>query len=1135
MEKETKSETAAREEEILAFWSERCIFEKSLAKPAPNGEFVFYEGPPTANNHPAIHHLESRAFKDLIPRYKTMRGYHVRRKAGWDTHGLPVELEVEKELGLKNKKDIERYGVAAFNRKCRESVQRYIDEWKEFTDRAGYWVDHAGTYFTFANSYMESVWSIIKHVHERGLLYKDYKVVPWCPRCGTALSSHEVADGYRNVTDDSVYARFTVKNPEKHGLPGGAALVAWTTTPWTLPGNVALAVGRDIEYVLDADGNVVAKNLLEHVKGANHEVAKTFKGADLVGIEYEPLFPYLVDSLPKEEKEKLPKAYRVYEADFVSTEEGTGIVHTAVMYGTDDFELGTALGLPKHHLVTLEGRFSDDVTEFAGRLVTEANRDIITSLEEKGALLSEQKVEHTYPFCWRCKEPLIYYATDSWYVRMSTLRDELVRENEKINWEPAHIKEGRFGEWLREVKDWAVSRSRYWGTPLPVWMNEETGETVVIGSLDELKKRTKKSGNTYLLMRHAEAESNRNHFIASEPDEGNPLTGAGLEQARRAAEGLKKNGIDLIITSPFLRTRETAEIAAGVLGYPKEDIVVDERIREFDFGNLNHWPIKELRNYWNGYEDMFVRAAKGGETLADMRQRVGEFIYALEEQHTGKKILVVAHEYTMWLLEAVAQGLSRDEIVALKRGVQGDFYANAEVHKLDFVPLPHNEDYELDFHKPFIDEVALVGDGGEALARVPEVLDAWFDSGSMPFAQDHYPFESREWVEGPGYPADFISEAIDQTRGWFYTLHAIGTLMGRGHAYKNVISLGHLLDAKGKKMSKSVGNVIDPWDLIPKYGVDALRYWMYTINEPGASKNFDERTVDEIVKKNFTRLINVYTLYALYEKDTEHTDSADSTHVLDQWIVAQMREVHGVVTDALDAYQVDKAARPLADFVDDLSTWYVRRSRERLKGTDEEDKKAALKTMRWVLRKYAKLAAPFTPFIAEWLWQKVRRAADEESVHLAAWCTVRDFDEKVLKDMAITRDIVSSAFELRAAAGIKVRQPLKKLTVNNEQLAGKPELQELIKDEVNVKEIDFGDELVLDTDITPALAEEGEVRELVRFIQDLRKKAGLAPRDKAVLVFAGDTALLEKHWEEIRDVANLTSFEKGAEYGVSEA
>ncbi len=509
MSEQSKSDIARREEATLAFWDKHNIFEKSIKKLSPKGEFIVYEGPPTANGHPSLHHLEARAFKDAIPRYKTMRGYHVRRRAGWDTHGLPVELEIEKELKFSGKKDIERYGIAAFNKKCRESVLKYIDEWQKFTKRIGYWVDQSKAYFTYDATYMESVWSILKYINHDGRLYKDYKIVPWCTRCGTVLSSHELAQGYADVKDLTVTVGFKVVG-EKN-----TSFLAWTTTPWTLPANVALVVGSDITYVTiekkDKDTSsptrfILAKERLQSVLGENskYTIIKEQLGSELVGMEYEPIYPFMRELATTTEESKFKKAFKVYSAPFVTTEEGTGIVHTAVMYGQDDFELGTKVGLPKMHIVAPDGLFLTGTGFLTGRFVKDEGLavDIIKDLAKKNALFSKEKYEHTYPFCWRCKTPLIYYARDSWYIRMQDLRGEMVAQNKHVHWEPEHIREGRFGDWIAGAKDWAISRERYWGTPLPVWENTDNSERITIGSIEELKQRMRRSGNTYLIMRH---------------------------------------------------------------------------------------------------------------------------------------------------------------------------------------------------------------------------------------------------------------------------------------------------------------------------------------------------------------------------------------------------------------------------------------------------------------------------------------------------------------------------------------------------------------------------------------------------------------------------------------------------------
>lgn len=918
-----KSAGVIREEGVLQFWKDRDIFKKSVSKPSPMGEFVFYEGPPTANGRPGIHHLESRAFKDAIPRFRTMQGFYVRRKAGWDTHGLPVEIEVERQLGIKTKKDIESYGIAKFNEKCKESVLTYIDEWKTFTDRIGYWVDHDSTYYTFENSYIESVWNILKTTSDKGLLYKDYKVLPWCPRCGTGLSSHEVAQGYADVKDPSVFVKFELTDANEYFL-------AWTTTPWTLPSNVALAVGADIDYVKVQTGHGVlwmAKNRLESV-APGADILMEAKGSDLVGRSYKPLFPYVRAVLPSNQKDALERAYKVYAADFVSTEDGTGIVHTAVMYGAEDFELGTKVGLPKYHLVQEDGTFNAAAGNLSGTFVKDADKLIITELKERELLFRQEVVEHTYPFCWRCKTPLIYYARDSWYIRMSDIKQDLIKENLGIHWEPEHIRDGRFGEWLKDLKDWAISRSRYWGTPLPIWECTSCKTVKVIGSVAELK-----------------------------------------ENAR--------------------------------------------------------------------------------EVVAD----------------------------------------------------------------------------NLDLHRPHIDAYTFACACGGDMKRVPEVLDVWFDSGAMPLAQDHYPFENKEMIDARGYAADFICEAIDQTRGWFYTLHAIGSLTGNGKAYKNVICLGHVLDSKGKKMSKSVGNVVDPWTMIDKYGVDALRYFMYTVNAPGDSKNFDERIVDEIVKKNFGRLGNVLSFYKLYAGEGV-ARGVTSTNVLDMWIVARLEELVREVTDGFETYRLDAATRPIALFIDDLSVWYLRRSRDRFK-EEGSDKVAALSTLRHVLYTLSCVLAPTTPFFAEYLYREVKEESDAESVHLAAWPEVakqgfftRMFGKSngdVLGQMAATRAVVTQALEARDSAGIKIRQPLNQLTIpRNTQLT--QEYLSIIAEEINVKAVVYGDEIALDTHLTDDLKEEGFVRELNRAIQNARKEAKLSPHDFVNLTLdTQDRSIIERNMEQIKN------------------
>ncbi len=897
-----------REKQVLAFWEKNEIFKKTLEKDAPRGAFVFYEGPPTANGKPGIHHAEARAFKDLIPRYKTMKGFHVERKGGWDTHGLPVELEVEKQLGFTGKAQIEEFGIAAFNEKCKESVWTYLTDWREFTRRLGFWVDIEKPYVTYQPEYVEALWGVIKKIWDRGLLYQDYRVTPHCPRCGTSLSSHELAQGYQDVKDLSVTAKFRVVGKKNEYL------IAWTTTPWTLPSNVALAVGEKIRYVKVKSGEEylwVAKELAGKIV-PDGEIVEECDGSDLVGMKYEPLYPFVKSVIASEAGSRdvaYKMAWTVVPADFVTTTDGTGIVHTAVMYGADDFELGTKIGLPKHHLVKLNGTFVEGTDFLSGRLVTdeEVAIDIIKDLAHRGLLFKKEKYEHTYPHCWRCKSKLIYYAKDSWYIRMSSLRDKLLEENEKINWEPAHLQQGRFGEWLREVKDWAFSRERYWGTPLPIWICEECGDKQCIGSFAEL-------------------------------------------------------------------------------------------------------------------------------------------------------------------------------------GVGADF----------------------DPHRPYVDQVVLnCQKCGGSSRRVKDVCDVWFDSGAMPYAAGHYPEQ---------YPADYISEAIDQTRGWFYTLLAVSVALGLERPVKNIICLGHVLDAKGKKMSKSLGNIVKPMEMIDAYGADSVRWYMYTVNQPGESKRFDEKALVEMQRAVFGILGNVCSFWETYASDFKATlvaSDADGTKVplkaLDQWILARLHQTIRDVTEGLDAYRVTEPARLIGALIDDLSTWWLRRSRDRFKATlvasasdatkvaGNSDRDTALSVLHETLLTIAKLLAPFTPFFAEDLY--MRLDGEMESVHLESY-PVADLiriDVTNLTQMSQVRSIVSKLLEARANAGKNVRQVLASATVTLPSGELGQEYIELIKDEVNVKVVEvvkgeYG--VALDLTMTLALVREGTVREIIRRINAMRKNAGLTIEDR---------------------------------------
>lgn len=1103
-----KSEAAKREEEVLTFWKENDIFQKSLERGDEDKTFVFYEGPPTANGRPGVHHMESRSFKDAIPRYKTMQGFRVPRRAGWDTHGLPVELEVEKQLGFSGKPDIEKYGIAAFNKKCRESVFSYIDLWEKFTDRIGYWVDQDKAYFTFNAPYMESLFSIVKHIADDGRLYKDYKVLPWCPVCGTALSSHELAQGYEDVKDLSLTAQFELVSEP------GTYFLAWTTTPWTLPGNVALAVGKDILYsYVTSEGStyIVASALLEKVfEGKEYSVSKQVSGGELVGMQYRPLYSFAKELAPESEQGKFEKAFRVYEADFVTTESGTGIVHTAVMYGQEDFDLGVSIGLPKVHLVAPDATFIAGTGFLEGASVIDehTNVAVLKDLQERGLFFSKESYLHTYPHCWRSKNRLIYYARDSWFVNMQSVKQELIEENQKVNWEPSHIRDGRMGEWLANVKDWAISRERYWGTPLPIWQSEDGSERIVIGSIAEMRTRIKKSGNTYFAMRHGEAENNVLNEMDCTDAKKWKLTEKGREQVREAAEKLKDEQIDLVYFSPLERTRESASIVAEVLGLTSDALIEENRIREINIGSLCGITSEEFMEFRKGhaYTDKFPE----GESHEDAKVRFGNCIHEIERTITDKKILFITHGIGLGMLIPISKGYDAE---ATRVFVQGDIPANAEVRTIDFVPLPYNEHFELDLHRPYIDDVVLIGDSGNELYRVKEVMDVWFDSGSMPFAQDHYPFENKEWIDGDGFPADYISEAIDQTRGWFYTLLAVGVLMGKGTAYKNVICLGHLLDDKNQKMSKSKGNIIEPMQAIETYGADTLRLWMYSVNQPGDSKSFDDKTVKESAKvlSWFENSVKFYQLFSDGNTDTEDGEE----QIIDVWMRTRLSETIDVATKAFDAYDLYTASRSVSKLIEDLSQWYVRRVRDRVRDGDQ----TAITTLRDVIEAISVLLAPLTPFISEWAYQIVRTEDDAESVHLTDWHTPGTIDTDLIRAMASVRAFATIGLRKRQELNIKVRQPLSSFTATYAGVVPETweQVQELLKEELNVKEIlltDSGTESdafvcldgAFDTTLTPALIEEGMKRALDRAIAEARKSLNLSPQDKAHHEFTADGA-----------------------------
>ncbi|MDH4366853.1 MAG: isoleucine--tRNA ligase [Dehalococcoidia bacterium] len=994
------------EEDILRFWREQSIFDKSISIGEKGPHYTFYEGPPTANGSPGIHHVLARLYKDTVCRYKTMKGYHVPRKAGWDTHGLPVELEVEKSLALASKVQIEEYGVARFNDHCRQSAFKYIKEWEAMTERLGYWLDMAHPYITLDNSYIESCWWIVKELWDKGLVYQGYKVTPHCPRCGTSLSSHEVALGYRDDAEDpSVYIKFqfaadSIK--EGTGLHSvfsrsrmsikSAFLLAWTTTPWTLSGNTALAVAPDADYaVVDVDNGylILANTLVDKIGLGQYKVVETVKGSDLTGLHYEPLYKIPI-AYSKGDK----PAYRIIGGDFVSMEEGTGIVHIAPAYGEIDFEVGEKEGLPLVNTVDLDGlvktsvptgltpnkrlEILEGVTPFVGfgpqklnlpgrgKFVKDADKDILDDLKSRGLLFRSERITHTYPFCWRCDTPLLYYAKPAWYIRTTALKNELISGNTEINWYPDYIKRGRFGDWLENNVDWAFSRERYWGTPLNIWCCQ----------------------------------------------------------------------------------------ACGTAEFPTHECV----------GGMDE-----------------LRTKPGLDGLAD----------------------------------------------------------------------------QVDLHRPHVDEITFAcARCGGRMRRVPDVIDCWFDSGAMPVAQWHYPFENKDKFRR-NFPADFICEAVDQTRGWFYSLHAISTLLFNGPCFRNVICLGHVVDAQGEKMSKSKGNVIDPWTVINNYGADALRWYML-VSTPGEDNHrFSTKMLEETMRKFLFTLWNTYSFFTLYANVDHFVPQPAMTQnmqrktftEMDHWIISELNRLVREVTDSMDRYNLTSATRRIEEFVDNLSNWYVRRNRRRFwKSESDADKLAAYTTLYRCLVTLSQLLAPFVPFIAEELYRNLFRSVDpkaRESVHLSDFPVAdeAEINDKLNSDVELAMKISSLGRAARAKAGIKVRQPLAKAVIRVETDGEKKSLEKLateVMEEINVKQLvvlskggereEFSSNtpnytmandarywVAIATELHPELVAEGVSRELVRHLQNMRRNARFDITDRIITYYQTGEPLIS---QVIRTFAN---------------
>jgi len=1180
------------EEQIQKFWEDNNILEKSLESRRRKKKFIFYEGPPTANGLPHIGHFLTRAFKDLFIRYKVMAGFFVSRRAGWDTHGLAVEIEVEKELGLKSKKEIEKYGIAKFNKKAKESAQKYKTEWEKFSKRIGFWLDFENPYITYANNYIERLWQVIKQFDKKKFLYQGYKVLPWCPRCGTVLSSHEVALGYETITENSVIVKFplrltnndiSLKVSRPNFKKTKTYILSWTTTPWTLPGNVALAVGKNIKYqILNIKNKderyILAKDRVSEVIKEVYEVIDEIEGKSLIGLEYEPLFEI--------KKLKSEKSYKIYPADFVSTKEGTGVVHTAVMYGEDDYQLGEKVGLPKHHTVDKEGKFKSDISVFrnigiAGQFVKDAEKEIIDYLKEKNLLFKVEPYSHEYPHCWRCKTPLLYYATDSWFVKTTAVKKQLLANNKKINWVPSYIKEGRFGQWLKEVKDWAFSRNRFWGTPLPVWQCKECKSSLVIDSLEELDKNRYQKSNQYFAARHAESEKNdfKGKEINSTKLENDKydLTEKGIKQAEGLAKILKNKKIDLIFSSPFLRAKRTAQIIGKELNL---EVKIDNRLKEMDHGSIcegkDYYTCVPKEEYPN--MDFYTKFGLDGESRNEVRERIFDFIKEIDAKHEDKKILIISHGDPLWLMEGISRNISEEDLFLAKKnqlfklkGQKFELFKLGESRIVKFDNYPRDEYGNLDLHRPYIDEVHLkCPECGGQMKRVQEVVDVWFDSGAMPFAQSANSKFRNIDISSLDFPADFITEGVDQTRGWFYTLLAVSTLLGFGPPYKNVISLGHVLDKEGKKMSKSVGNVIKPDYAIEKFGADAVRWWFYRVNPAGEPKSFREEELKDI-NNGFVRVIlNCLRFWQLYQDDSDDSKTKDQRQklnfhsidlkelaLLDQWLLSKWNSLIVSVTESLDRYDATLASREIEKFaVEDLSNWWIRRSRDKFSrfafanrgpsmakpSGQLENESYQSELLRFILLELAKSIAPFTPFLSEYLHEELHHGIKPGvvSIHFHDWpeANKKLIDKKLEGEMNLARKIVSLGLAARKDAGIKVRQPLAKLEVSAfKSLKISEELLSLIKEEVNVKNVvlEKGDKeelsVVLDSEITPALRAESWIREFIRIIQGARRDAGYDYNEKVnAFWFSEDKFLSEAVKREAEFIKQKTGLKELGEF-----
>lgn len=1103
------------EEEILEFWQKNNIFQKILFATQKGKPYVFYDGPPFANGTPHYGHIEQSFIKDAVARFFTMNGQYVERVWGWDCHGLPAENFVEKELGLKSKKDIESYGIQKFNDACRESVLRFASVWKKVIPRIGRWVQMEDDYKTMDTEYIESLWWVFSELFKKGYVYQGRRSIHICPRCETTLSNMEVADGYKDIEDISATVKFELKDESN------TFILAWTTTPWTLPGNVALAVGENIEYVKISKGTekyILAKaNLEKFFNGGTYEILETLTGKDLAGKMYLPLF----DFFEKKDLSHKENGWKIYTADFVSTFEGTGVVHIAPAFGEDDMNLGQEKELPFLQHVRMDGTFVSEIKDFPGEPVKpkedpqKTDRKIIECLQKKNLLFKEELYSHSYPHCWRCDTPLLNYATNSWFVSVTKIKENIIDNNQKIHWTPEHIKNGRMGKWLEGVRDWSISRGRFWGTPLPVWKCDACDHIKVLGSLEELPN-ARKLKNNYILMRHGEATHNISGIISCQPEteeNRSHLTLWGKTQIHEAGKKLQELKVNRIVRSPMYRLEETAEILREYLGNIPEE--VDERLKEIDLSSYNCGLVTDYdKNFSNQLERFHSKAPQGGETLEELQKRMVETIEDLEKKFDGETILVLSHGDPLWMLEGAFQNKRPEEMVAMRYPQVGKF------RRL--------RSYSMDPHRPKIDEVKFSCECGGTMKRIPDVFDCWFESGSMPYASFHYPFKEKEkFLEK--FPADFVVEANEQTRLWFYVLLVLGTALFERSPYQNAIASGIILAEDGKKMSKKLKNYPELEEVIEEFGVDPIR--LLILGSPlmkAETMNFSKKGVDEMNKKVVMILRNVVSFYKMYV-DTDHRSrggqltTPTELSILDQWIFLRLNTVGENIQRAMEEYDLNIPIREILDFTDDLSTWYVRRSRERVKEGGEEQEHV-LWVLYEVLLQFSKYIAPFTPFLAEYIYKEI--GGKKESVHLEQWPdsveAVRERPsqngKEILEKMAEVREIVSMGLAKRAEAGVKVRQPLLKVIIFGTKLEN--EYSILIQEELNVLNVEYNSPkkdllLELDTDWKnhPELVQLGLKRELVRHINSFRKEMGLTIGDHIEVGYETSSEELKKVFE----------------------